>query len=386
MSDGHPVIFLSAAEASGDAHAADLVVALRRRFPGARLVGVTGEKMARAGCESVADFTRSAAMMGNVLATLGYWIRAVRSVRRAIREIRPDLFIPVDSPALNWSLAKTARQDGARVMHYICPQIWAWAPWRITKLARLTDHVACILPFEQRYLRDRGIEATYVGHPLFDQVPPRPAELPNLLDAWADGEWRIVLLPGSRASEICYHAPALLAAAAALRRRWPKARCFLSARTAECDRIVRRVCSAQAVRHAEIVVGRTAELLADAHFALAGSGTVTLEVAHYGVPMVTFYRTSRLLHAVLAVLGRWAVPTPHFALVNILAGQRLVPELIPWHGDSRQLVRVVRESMEDLGGLLETRERLLAMTDSLRLPAGQTAADNAAAVAAEMLA
>jgi lipid-A-disaccharide synthase len=377
MTDRPLTIFISAAEASGDEHASRLIAAMRRLRPDARFIGVAGEKMAAAGCEVVADLTKRASMAGGAITQFGYYYRKVRQIRRRIAEIRPDLHIPVDSPALNWHLAAEAKRCGAKVFYYIAPQVWAWAPWRVKKLARLADQVGCILPFEQPYLRHRGVNATYVGHPLLDTLPPRPRNLPDLAEAWANGQWRVALLPGSRPGEIRGHAPALAAAAGVIRKRWPAARCTVTARTEGCAEMLRPLLADADV---ELAVGRTREVLADSHFALATSGTVTLEVAYFGVPMAIFYRVGRLSYN---LLGRWLLRTPHLSLVNILAGRRLVPELMPWHGRIGEVADTVLEVMEDYGWLCQTRRDLLALTDNLRAARAGSASENAAALALE---
>jgi lipid-A-disaccharide synthase len=388
MSTQQRTIFLSAAEASGDEHASNLIRAIRDRAgDSVRFVGAAGEKMAAAGCEVLADLTRRATMIGGPVLQAGYYLRMVRRLRRAIRRLRPDLHIPVDSPALNWHLAAGAKDCGAKVLYYIAPQVWAWAPWRVRKLARLTDHVACILPFEERYLWDRGVEATYVGHPLFDTLPDRPDPPPDLADAWARGTWRVALLPGSRPGEIRNHTPALFAAAERIRRRWPGTACTFTARTERCAEAIRAGCGRQAGGPAadgiEIAVGRTRHVLAEAHLAVAVSGTVTLEAAHFGVPMVIFYRASRLAYL---LVGRWLLRrTPNLSLVNILAGRKIVPEIMPWHGSARRLIDVVMEVMDDVGWLFETREDLVRLVEPLRCPPPQTASGNAAEIALRML-
>jgi len=273
----HPItIFMSAAEASGDEHAARLIESLRLRVPEARFIGVAGPRMAEAGCEVLADLTRQASMIGGPFLRIPYYVRTIRRVQEQMRELAPDLHIPVDSPAMNWHLADTAKSIGAGVVYYIAPQVWAWAPWRVRKLARLTDRVACILPFEQRYFRDRGVKATYVGHPLFETLPERPAELPDLAEAWSEGSWRVAMLPGSRPGEIRHHTPALLASAAKITRRWPRARCTFTARTDQAAQAIRR---ASGNTDVNVAVGRMREVLSQSHFAVAVSGTVTIEVA-----------------------------------------------------------------------------------------------------------
>lgn len=377
MSDRPLTIFISAAEASGDEHASHLIAAMRRLRPDAKFIGVAGEKMAAAGCEVLVDLTKRASMAGGAIANAGYYYKMVRHIRRKIAEIRPDLHIPVDSPALNWHLADEAKKCGSKVFYYIAPQVWAWAPWRVKKLARLTDHVACILPFEQPYLRHRGINATYVGHPLLDTLGPRPETPPDLAGAWANGTWRVALLPGSRPGEIHGHGPALRETARMIHARWPDAKCVATARTEACADMLRPMLEGADV---EIAVGRTREVLASSHFALTASGTVTLEVAHFGVPMVIIYRAGRLMYN---LLGRWLLQTQHLSLVNILGGRRIVPELMPWHGKISQVTDTVAEVMEDYGSLCQTRRDLLALTDSLRQVRPGSASENAAALALE---
>ena len=374
---------MSAAEASGDEHAARLIRSLRARLgDDTRFVGAAGPHMAAAGCEVLADFTVHASMLLEPILRLPYWLHAISRLKRQLAEIAPDVHIPVDSPALNWHLAKGARKAGAMVVYYIAPQVWAWAPWRVRKLARLTDHVACILPFEQRYFRDRGVAATFVGHPLLEAMAPRGEPLSDLAGAWAHGQWQIAMLAGSRSGEIKANAKALMRSARLIRRHWPAARCLLAARNqADADTIL-AACKGQLARNAEIVIGKTAQVLARAHFAIAKSGTNTLQAAHFGVPFVTFYRASRLKYH---LLGRWLIKTPHLCLANILAGRRIVPELMPWYGSERELSSMVIDTMSDLGFLFEARQGLLDVDDSLHGPGGLSASDNTANLVADLL-
>jgi lipid-A-disaccharide synthase len=376
-------IFLSAAEASGDEHAAALIHALRRRRPEARFVGVAGPRMAEAGCEVVADVTDQAAMLGGPVLRLGYWVKMIRRIRRRIGEIAPDLHVPIDSPALNWHLAEASRAAGSPVLYYIAPQVWAWAPWRAKRLARLTDAVACILPFEEDYLRSRGVEATFVGNPLFDHLPPRPASLPDLTDAWYDGTWQVTFAPGSRRSEIRGHVRGMVAVARAIRRRWSSARCVFAARTRQdAERIAEHGAGEE-----EIVIGRTREMLARSHFAVLCSGTVTLQAAHFGVPSVVVYRTGwsmRALHWLFRHIPG-VLTTRRLSLVNILAGGEIIPELMPWRGNVHRLVETVLSVMGDLGLLFEMRKGMLEVAAPLRVEPPGSASDNAAELICRLL-
>lgn len=383
MSGGRPVIFLSAAEASGDRLAAGLIRQVKKLIPGARFTGAAGPEMKREGCESIIDLTETATMLGGVFGKLLYYRSAVRKLRSAIRDIRPDVLVPVDSPALNWHLAAEAKSLGIPVVHYVAPQVWAWAPWRIRKLQRLTDHVACLLPFEEDYFQERGVPATFVGHPLCDGRSDAFADdrFPALDEAWIDGTWRVALLPGSRAGEIAAIAPALSTVADALTARWPETRCvFAAADDVSAERIV----TATGRDDLQIAVGEIETVLSGSHVAVVASGTASLQVASHGVPMIVVYNIpfwQRVAwHAVVKRLMR----TRYLSLVNILAGRGVVPELMPYFSSPRQISALAERLLNDYGWLYATGKKLVEMASSLRAPGG-TAAENTAKIVVERL-
>ena len=367
-----PTIFFSAAEASGDHHAAGLIAALRQRLPDARIIGGGGQAMAEAGCEVLVEMASKATMMAGPILRIRYYVKRVNHLRRLIREIKPDVVVPVDSPALNWHIAKAAKKASIPVMYYIAPQVWAWARHRVKKLARLTDHVACILPFEQDYLRQRHVNATFIGHPLFDELPPRRDPLPDLDEAGRTGNWQVALLPGSRPGEIASHAPAMVTVAEAISRKWPGATCTFAAVD---ERGANNIRKAVGDSQLPIAVGMTPEQLSESHFAVVASGTATLLTAQYGVPMVVVYRANRLTYH---LVGRWILKTNFLSLANILADREIVPELMPWFGNVNALTEAVMEMMSNPQRLQEARRNLLAVTDPLDghdRPAREAAAD-----------
>ena len=387
-----PTIFLSAAEASGDHHAAELIRQLRVRFPDARFLGAAGAKMAAAGCEVVADLTQQASMLGGPFLKLRYYRRMVRLVQQAVRDTKPDVVIPVDSPAFNWHIARAAKEVALPVMYYVGPQVWAWAPWRIKKVRRLTDHVACLLPFEEEYFRSRGVAATYVGHPLFDQLPPqRPLEAcPDLFAASQSGQWRVALLPGSRPGEIASIAPALAATADAITHRYPDAICTF---TAVDDAGAGRIRKATRREDLNIAVGNTPAILAESHFAVAASGTVVLEVAHFGLPLAVVYNVAGWQKIAYHLIARHLLRTKHLSLVNILADRDpadaypspLVPELMPYFQSPAEVAGVALSMLNDVEALQETRENLLALTAPLATKTPGGASANVATIVAELL-
>ena len=358
-----PIIYLTAAEASGDMHAANLIRALQAKLPDARFAGVGGPRMADAGCELLEDIIANAGMLLDVIHTIPYYRRIIRQVTSEIGRLHPSVLVPVDSPGLNWHMAAGARKHGVPVMYYIAPQVWAWAPWRIHKVRRRTDHVACLLPFEQEYFRSRGVNATFVGHPMFDHMPPRTGSYPP---PPTDGAWRVALLPGSRSKEIHRHAPAMVEAAGQIRRQFPKAEFTFTVVDPRCADLVGEAVGSSL----PVVTGDTCSVLADSHFALATSGTVTLEAAYLGVPMVTFYWVSPLGHA---LMSWWLTRTRYYSLVNIVAGREMVPELIPWYGNPGRLAEAVVGQLRQPEHLAETSAALIELAETLRSTGSQSA-------------
>ncbi len=381
-----PTIFMSCAEASGDHHASELIRSLRKLYPDARFVGAAGPKMQAEGCECIVDLTQQAAMLGSVFTKIFYFRQQVKKLQAAIAEIKPDVLVPVDSPALNWHLCRAAKKVDVPVMYCVAPQVWAWAPWRLKKVRKLTNHIACLLTFEKEYFRSRGVNATYVGHPLFDQLPPQraAADCPDLAEAWMSGEWKIAMLPGSRAGEIAKLTRPLIETSRAIRAAWPKATITF---TAVDEKAKERILAAagDGADELSIVVGQTPEMLEIAHFAVAASGTVTLEVAHFGVPMVIVYNVGWLQKLLYRLFVRHLFCIKQLSLVNIVAGRGVVPELMPWIPSQQVLNETVLRELDDYGTLSHTRKTLLATTAPLMVPPPRKASDNIADLVAGLI-
>lgn len=369
MSKSGRTIFLSVGDVSGDIHAANLVRALKRLDPSVRIVGIGGQRMASAGCELIEDICHKSTMFFQAMGRAFSYVGLIRRVGREIKRIEPDLFVPIDSPALNWHFCKAARKADVPITHYICPQVWAWGTWRIHKLRRLTDHVICLLPFEPDYLAARGVEGTFVGHPLFDHLPAEPSPY---IGPPSDGAWRILLLPGSRSNEIQHHVPGMVATAEAVKHRYPKAS-FVFAAHSETDAKMIRDLGGGAF---EIVPDRTHELMTQCHFALTASGTVTLEAAYFGLPMVVFYHVPRVGYLAL----HWLGALEHYSLVNILAGRELAPELMPWHGNPQLLIDAVLGQLDQPEKFGDISAELSALSGTLQQPMGKSTSEAAAEV------
>ena len=316
-----------AGEASGDLHGAGLVAAMRAQEPGLAFCGVGGEALARQGVEILYQAGQLAVV--GIVEVFSHW-RAIRAAMRGLasrlRERRPDLLILIDFPDFNLLLARRAKALGVPVFYYVSPQVWAWRSGRVKTIARLVDRLALILPFEEEFYRRRGVsQAHFVGHPLLDAVA---LDLPA-------GEFRrrlgiepqdtvIGVLPGSRRREIAAILPGFLAAAAMIKRQRPQVRFLLPlASTLSLDDL--GLAEEEASKLGLTVVSEHRyDLMAACDLAMAASGTVTLELAILGVPMVVAYRTSPLTY----FLGRRLIKVAYASLVNLVANRQVVPELL----------------------------------------------------------
>ena len=332
-------IFLSAAEASGDAHAAKLIGRLRSVAPSVRFCGVGGAAMSAAGCDLLANVVDRSAMLAAAVGQVVFFWKLLRSIRRRFRQDPPDLVILVDSPALNFHIAKAAKSLGIPVLYYIVPQLWAWGAWRRGKLRRNTDRLACILPFEEDWFGQRQIDATYVGHPLFDDEQAiSPAELEGENKDYPN----VALLPGSRKHEISKLFEPMQRIAYQIRAAYPSARFVTTTSTDSNEALLRKLASAELeinIRRDNIeAVTRYADI------AIVASGTATLEVAAQSCPMIVMYRVPRWQWH---LVGRWLMKTKYISLINILAGGELVPEFIPFFCNVEPIAQKALELLGD---------------------------------------
>jgi lipid-A-disaccharide synthase len=307
-------LFFSVGEPSGDLHGANLIRALRARCPDAELVGYGGPRMAAAGLQLHDDLTRLA-VMGILPAVRNlhrFWV-LWRKADRWLQLHRPDGVVLIDYPGFNWWIARSAKRYGIPVFYYGVPQMWAWAGWRVNKLRRLVDHVLCKLPFEPGWFRCRGVDATYVGHPYYDEVSQRLLDAEFVRIQRAPGPL-VTILPGSRRQEVTNNLPAFLRTAAIVEKQVPGVR-FAIASFSDSQAEIAREMVAQSGLSAEVFVGRTPELIDAAHCCLACSGSVSLELLWHQKPTVIHYRLS----SIGALAKRLVVKVRFITLVNLLA-------------------------------------------------------------------
>ena len=317
-----PTIFFSAGEPSGDLHGANLIRRLRSRCGSINAVGYGGPQMAAAGCRLDADLTSLAVMwLFHALLNLHKFWGLVSRADRYFRHHRPDAVVLIDYPGFNWWIARRAKAHGIPVIYYVPPQIWAWAQWRVKKMRRLVDHVLCSLPFEERWFNDNGCNATFVGHPFFDEVGRRTLDGGFMQNFHSDGRPLVAILPGSRTQEVRLNLKDFLKAAAIVRERVPDVRLAVAAFKPHQAEMARQEAAASGVP-VEVHVGKTPELIHVADCCMAVSGSVSMELLHHTTPTVILYKISPLAYRV----QEWFRKVKYITLVNLLNADELFPD------------------------------------------------------------
>ena len=353
-------ILIVAAEASADLHAAEVVKRLRAADPALSFYGIGGAHLRAAGLD----------VLGNAedLAVMGIWEvfthlprikKAYDGLLRACDTRKPALALLLDYPGFNFRLMKQLHRRGIPVIYYICPQVWAWHPERVEILAQYANRRLVIFPFEEKFYKERGVEARYVGHPLLDVLPEPPAAPPS-------GPRRIGIFPGSRWSEIRRMLPVFMGALARVRQRIPDLEAVLfAAPTVEAGALRKWIPTNVEIRTVDT---ERHAAMRELHLAFMVSGTITLEAALLGVPGIAAYR----LHPVTYALLKRRVEIAHISIVNILLGKRVFPEFIQ---EEATPDRLAAEALR-LFGAPEELGRIRAEALALRAHLGHGAAAN----------
>jgi lipid-A-disaccharide synthase len=349
-------VLISAGEASGDLYASLLVQELRLRWPGARFFGCTGPRLRAAGVETVVA-SESLAVVGlvEVLAHIPRIYGEYRKLLAAVRERKPVLAILTDAPDFHLRVARQLALMGIPVVYLVAPQVWAWRQGRTRRMRRDLAKLLCIFPFEERFFRQHGVPATYIGHPLVDRVKPALSkeaffakhELPR-------DRPLIVLLPGSRRGESLRHIPGLVEAVRMIGHK-TSAHFLLPASASTGAAFFRELVKDSGI---QVIEGESWDAIGHADLALAASGTVTVEAALLGTPMVTFYK----VNPVSWMLGKWLVKVPFFCMVNLIAERKIVPELMQDQMTGQNLAAEAALLLQDSGrmkqDLGEVRDKL----------------------------
>jgi lipid-A-disaccharide synthase len=350
------LILISAGEASGEMYGAQLIEALRRGDPSLRFFGVGGERMRAAGLDTVVD-SKDLAVVG-ITEILSHLPKILGLYRHLIREAdrrKPDLAIVIDSPAFNWRVAREMKKRGIPTVYYVAPQFWAWRQGRVRLIRDYTDKALVIFPFEEKFYRDRGVDATFVGHPLAELPPPTigRADYAQQFNLDTAKRW-ITLMPGSRVKEVRMNLPTILEAAAGLGNAYE----FL---LPVAPMLERSLVEKQVGQQRIALVPEALPALWHSRAGIVASGTATVEAAMMNTPFVMVYRVSPLTYR----LGKPRVKVPRFAMVNLIAEEEVVPELVQHDFTPEKVVGRLKQIVADgpardhmLEGLASVRARL----------------------------
>jgi lipid-A-disaccharide synthase len=352
-------LLLSAGEASGDMYAARLATALRSRAD-VLLFGMGGPQMRAAGVEIVTDYSEvSVVGITEIVRHLPSLLRAMDRIVKEAEKRKPALAVLTDFPGFHLRLARKLQPRGIRNVYYICPQFWAWRPWRANLVRRRFVKALCIFPFEEEFFRKAGVSTEFIGHPLVGEVHATKNRKQFCEELGLDPARTIVsILPGSRAAELAHHLPVLQESCARIHAKKPAQFMVAAAHAKDVELLKVGWPAGTTVR---VVEGETYNALAAADVAIISSGTATVEAALLNVPMVVVYRVS----PVTATLAKPLVRTPFFAMVNLIAEKQVVPELVQDkftpEAVTQETVRLLqdpnaRASMKD--SLAEVRTRL----------------------------
>jgi len=375
MKNQAPIIALVAGEASGDQLGAALINQLREKYPQAKFAGIGGRQMQAAGMDAWWDAEQLTVFgLFEVLSHFPRLLRLRRELHRRLLALSPDVFIGIDAPDFNLGLEIKLRKMGVRTAHYVSPTVWAWRQRRVRKIGRAANLVLCLFPFEPDFFKEHGVPATYVGHPMADQILPDndPASARARLGL-DPAVTTVALLPGSRIGEVSRLAEPMIDAARVLASRRPELQ-FVAAMASENVRSVfRETMDRLAFTDIALVEHDPRTVIASADAVMCASGTATLETMLVNRPMVMTYRISPSSYQLAKQLG--IVKLRLFALPNILAGEALVPELIQHEATGDRLAGEINRWLEDGVSRATLRQKFLELHDRLRCNASERAAE-----------
>ena len=370
-------VAIIAGETSGDQHGAKLITAMQKKNPAFFYCGIGGPEMKQAGVRILVDASELTVVgITEVFAKLPAILKAMGAMKRLLKSLKPDLLILIDFPDFNLHIAAAAKKIGIPVLYYISPQIWAWRRGRVKRIARCVDRMAVILPFEEQFYTDNNVKATFVGHPLLDSpLPPVDQVLAG------DGKEPVTigLMPGSRDTEISRHLPIMLGSARILKDRLGHLTFVVShAPSVDREQIEMIIAGDPGRMAVEIVSDGAESVFKRSDLIVAASGTVTLQAAIHGTPMVIMYKVSPISY----LLGRALIRVSHIGLVNLVAGRQLVPEFVQSDASPENIASAVESMLADRHQLHELKQQLLALRGAL---GGGGASDRVAGLALEMI-
>ncbi len=375
----HLTILFSAGESSGDQHAANMFLELKKLQPDIKGIGMGGAKMAQAGINIRYDSAHISVIgVVEVIKHYGEIRRALKLMQHIVSTERPDLLVCVDYKEFNLKLARFAKQQGIKVLFYVSPQVWAWRSGRVKTYGKAIDMMAVIFPFETAYYDAERVPVRYVGHPSVDKVHPQKSRAEDMAQFGLDEKKPVVgLLPGSRANEIKRMLPVMLAAAEKLQAALPDIQFMLPQADSISDELLEGYMRQSPVK-ITVIKNQPYDVIQCCDVVMTTSGTATLEIALLTVPMVITYKLASLTYW----LGRWLVKTPFIGLPNIVLGKRIVKELIQHEATADNLAAEVKRILTDKTYADDMRANLIQVRQQLGQGGGSK---NMAELALEML-
>ena len=363
-----PLIYILAGEASGDVLGARLMTAIRAQCPGAEFAGIGGARMAEHGFSSLYPMADLAVMgLLEIVPRIPALRRRLAQTVADLERRRPDVLVTIDSPGFTLRILKHAARLGIRRVHYVAPQVWAWREKRVRHYPGLWDRLLCLLPFEPAWFAARGLDATFVGHPVLESGADwGDAGRFRRTHGLTPGQPTLVLMPGSRRSEVPRLLPVFGRTLELLAREMPALRPVLPVSAVVADTVHQAAANWPVQPIVVTSIADKHNAYAASGAALTKSGTSTLELALAGVPMAVTYRVNPLS----AALARRLIRVPHVAMVNLLAGRAVVPELLQQDCTPERLSGTVLHLLRDQETANVQRDAFRALLETLRPPAG----------------
>ena len=365
MTKEEPHFLIIAGEASGDLHGAKLVQALLDVYPKARFTGMGGERMRDAGVNTLFGIERMGAVgFVEIFSDFGHYFRVYRALVKEIASLKYTAVILIDSPTLNLRLAKHSRKHSCPVYYFISPQIWAWRKGRIKDIRKSVHKMFVVLPFEEKMYQEAGVDAEFLGHPFIDVVHPTRTRGDNLEKFALDSHKKIVgLLPGSRMNEITSLLDEMLLAAEKVKREMGECQFLLPVADTIDPVLIQKKLGSNPL-DIKILKGETYNVMNTCDALIIASGSATLEAGIIGCPMVIIYKLSPLTYWLALML----INTPYYGLVNIVAGESVVPELIQSKANAENIAAEILKFLKNPEYCQEVQNRLLLVRKNLGRP------------------
>ena len=365
MNKEEPHFLIIAGEASGDLHGAKLVQALLDAYPKARFTGMGGGRMRDAGVNTLFGIERMGAVgFVEIFSDFGHYFGVYRALVKEIASLKYTAVILIDSPTLNLRLAKHSRKHSCPVYYFISPQVWAWRKGRIEDIRKSVHKMFVILPFEEKMYQEAGVDAEFLGHPFIDVVHPTRTRGDSLEKFALDSRKKIVgLLPGSRMNEITSLLDEILLAAEKIKKEMGECQFLLPVADTIDPVLIQQKLGSNPLG-IKILTGETYNVMNTCDALIIASGSATLEAGIIGCPMVIIYKLNPLTYWLALML----INTPYYGLVNIVAGERVVPELIQSKANAENIAAEILKLLKNPEYSQEVRARLLLVRKNLGRP------------------